>query len=99
MARLRLTVGAIALAVAIVIAFLGFAYHGSQEDGGSTPANTLPYAIPWSIATAVLAVWVIGAIVSAPRQERWSTWALTLAFLMGGILSLMLVLDSAGVID
>lgn len=82
MVAIRTLISAILLLCAAVIALLGIASDGYQEDYGSTPANTLWWAIPWTAATAVLGVLVLGSIFDPTRRPRWSRVALALALLM-----------------
>jgi hypothetical protein len=81
-ATFRLILGLLLLLCAAVIAWLGLAYHGYTEDYGSTPANTLWWAIPWTVATAVLGVLVIGAWLIPNRREIWSWLGLALSLVM-----------------
>jgi hypothetical protein len=81
-ATIRTLVGAIILACAAVIAFLGIAYQGYQEDYGSIPVQTLWWAIPWTGATAILGVLVLGSIFDRSRRPRWSWLALGFSLAM-----------------
>jgi hypothetical protein len=81
-ATFRTLIGLVLLACAAVIAFLGFAYHGYKEDAGSTPGDTLWWAIPWAAATGVLGVLVLGALFDSERRPTWSSLGLGLALLM-----------------
>jgi hypothetical protein len=74
--------GVILLACAAVIALLGFAYNGYQEDNASPSGSTLAWAIPWAAATLVLAVLVVGSLLDAGRREHWSWLALGLGLVM-----------------
>jgi hypothetical protein len=58
------------------------ALNGYREDDGSKPAHTLGWAIPWTVATAVLTVLVLVSILDRTRRERWSWLALGLALAM-----------------
>lgn len=82
MAVIRTLIGVILLVCAAVISWLGIAFHGYQEDFGSEPANSLVWAIPWTVATAALAVLVLESIFDRTRRPRWSWLALGLAMAM-----------------
>lgn len=79
---LRTLIGSIFLVCAGAIALVGIDSHGYQEDFGSEPVNTLQWAIPWTVATGVLAVLVLGSIFDRIRRPRWSWLALGLAVVM-----------------
>ena len=81
-AGIRALISIVFLAYAAVISFLGLALNGYREDDGSRPASTLGWAIPWTAATAVLAVLVLGLIVDRKRREQWSWLALGFALAM-----------------
>jgi MFS family permease len=85
-ADIRTLIGVILLACAAVIAWIGLAINGYQEDAGSTPVSSLWWAIPWTAATAALAVLVLGSIVDRTRRGRWSWLALGLALAMAIVL-------------
>jgi hypothetical protein len=87
----RTFVGLILLACAAVIAFFGVAYHGYKEEYASTPADTLWWAIPWTVATAVLAVLVVGSVFDRTRRPQWSWLALGLALVMALVLAALFV--------
>jgi hypothetical protein len=90
MASIRTLVGAVLLVCAAVIAWLGLGLEGYKEDAGSTPVHTLDWAIPWTVATAILAVLVLGSL-HPNRRERWSWLALGLAVAMVLGLALLIV--------
>ena len=82
MATFRTLLGLSLLLCAAVIAWLGINYHGYKEEFGSTPLNTLRWAIPWSATTTVLAILVLGALFSRKRRPTWSWWGLGFALVM-----------------
>jgi hypothetical protein len=82
MAWIRIVISTVATVVAFLIALVAFAYNGYVEDDPSSPAHTLSFAIPWFLATVVLAGLVSGAIASQARRYHWSWWALLLALAM-----------------
>jgi cell division protein FtsW (lipid II flippase) len=81
MALLRTLLGVVLLVCAAVISFLGIAYNNYKEEAGSTPLHTLDWAIPWTVATVVLGVLVLGSLHPS-RRERWSWLALGFAVAM-----------------
>jgi hypothetical protein len=82
MATIRTLIGVILLFCAAVIAWLGFAYNHYQEDCCDRGGSTLRWTIPWAVATAVLAILVLGAIFNTERRARWSWLALGLGLVM-----------------
>lgn len=93
MADVRTLVGAFLLICAVVIAYLGIVYNGYQEDAGETPARTLWWAIPWTVATVGLGVLVLGAIFHRMRRARWSWLALGLALVMAILLVALFAIE------
>jgi cell division protein FtsW (lipid II flippase) len=81
-AGIRTLISALFLACAAVLSLLGLALNGYREDVGSKPAQTLGWAIPWTVVTAVLAVLVLVSILDRTRREQWSWLALGLALAM-----------------
>jgi cell division protein FtsW (lipid II flippase) len=90
-AGIRTLISAMLLACAAVYALLVLSLNGYREDDGSPPLHTLWLAIPWTVATIVLAVLVLGSIVDRKRRERWSWLALGL----GGAMAIVLFAGSA----
>jgi hypothetical protein len=86
-AGIRTFIGFIFLVCAAVIALISVSAHGYQEDFGSEPVNTLQWAIPWTVATGVLAVLVLGSAFDPTRRPQWSWLALGLALLMAMVLT------------
>lgn len=76
---------------ALFVAFVAWELNGYVEDYGSPPAETLGFAIPWTIATIALCILAGGSLVSPPRREGWSWWALALAALMAIVLAGLVV--------
>ncbi len=83
MAWLRI---AFALCFALWAAYAGFifwAFNGYVSEYGDTPADTLGFAIPWSIATVALMALIVAAAVSRRVRVQLSWLALLLAGTMG----------------
>lgn len=93
MAEFRMLLATACSVVGILIAAYTWVYNGYQEDFGSPPLDTVPFALPWSIATGALVGLVCVAIASPLRRERFSWYAVGVASLMAAVLAVFFVAD------
>jgi hypothetical protein len=86
---IRILFGVIVLAGAIAaggIGWFAFAVHGLVEDAGSEPANTLPFAIPWTIGTVALFACLVGVITGGRHRDSFLVCGVLLTVLMTTVL-------------
>ena len=82
MAWIRTIVAFAAVIPAGFLTFLAWTLDGYVEDYGMEPANTIPFAIPWTLATLALVALALIAATLPARRERFSWFACYACFLL-----------------